>query len=73
VTDPPAADLLSVDGALLSRIHLRDLGWTRAQIDRIFGLLDVIVLPGSRKAMIRREDYLALLAQFTYDDNRVRP
>jgi hypothetical protein len=72
VIDPSAAELLERDGALLSRIHLRDLGWTRAQIDRIFGRLDNIVLPGSRKAMVRREDYLALIADCTFGDDRVR-
>jgi hypothetical protein len=73
VTGPTADQLLARDGAFLSRTHLRDLGWGRSQIDRIFGLLDVVVIDGSRRPMIRREDYLELLARSTYGDNRVRP
>jgi hypothetical protein len=73
VTDPSAAELLERDGALLSRTHLRDLGWGRAAIDRIFGRLDVIQIPGSRKPMIRASDYLALLEDSTFGNDRVRP
>lgn len=73
MTRPTAAELLDTPGALLSRSHLRDLGWGRAQIDRIFGVLDVIVIEGTRRPMIRREAYMKLVAQSTYDDSRVRP
>jgi hypothetical protein len=73
VTDPTAADLLNRDGALLTRSHLRDLGLGRAAIDHVFGTLPVIVFPGSRRPMVRREDFLKLLAESTFDDSRVRP
>jgi hypothetical protein len=70
---PSPAELLERPEALLSRTHLRDLGWGRAQIDAIFRKLDVIVIPGTTRPMIRREDYLELVAGSTYGPDDVRP
>jgi hypothetical protein len=64
--------LLETPGALLTRSHLRELGLGRAAIDAVFRQLPVVVFPGSSRPMIRREDYLELVEQSIYDDNRVR-
>jgi len=69
---PTAAELLRTEGALLTRSHLRELGLGRAAIDAIFRRLPVVVFPGSNRPHIRRENYLELVAQSTYDDGRVR-
>jgi hypothetical protein len=70
---PSAAELLSTPGAVLSRTDLRQLGWERRAIDAIFRELDVVILPGYRRPHVRVEDYLSLLEQFRYGDDRVRP
>jgi hypothetical protein len=73
VTDrPSAAQLLETPGAMLSRSHLRELGWGRSQIDAIFRKLTVHVIEGSTRPMIRREDYLELVERSGYSDGRVR-
>jgi hypothetical protein len=69
---PSAAELLQTPGALLSRTHLRELGLGRRAIDAVFRALDVVVLPGHSRPMVRREDYLALLERSTYGDDRIR-
>ena len=69
---PAAAELLTTTGALLTRSHLRELGLGRSAIDAIFRQLPVVVFPGSSRPHIRREDYLELVEQATYDDTRVR-
>jgi hypothetical protein len=71
-SNPKAAELLETPGALLTRSHLRDLGLGRAAIDAVFRRLPIVVFPGSRRPHIRREDYLELVEQATYDDTRVR-
>ena len=50
-----------------------ELGVTRAVVDAICRAVPVIVLPGSRKVLVRREDVAALLAERTYRGDRVRP
>jgi hypothetical protein len=73
VNDRPAASvLLETPGALLSRSHLRELGLERRAVDAVFRALDVVVLPGYSRPLIRAEDYLALLTRSTYRDDRVR-
>ena len=69
---PTAAELLATQNALLTRSHLRELGLGRAAVDAIFRKLPVIVFPGSSRPHVRREDYLELVAQSSYDGNRVR-
>ena len=69
---PHPTTLLDTPGAVLSRTDLRDLGWTRTQIDAIFRALDPIFIPGSRRPVVRREDYLDLLDRSTFRDDRVR-
>ena len=70
----PAPDaLLETPGALLTRSDLRGLGLERRAIDAVFRALPVVVLPGYSRPMIRADEYLALVEQFTYRDDRVRP
>ena len=70
---PSAAELLEQGVGLLTRSHLRDLGLPPAGIDVVFRQLDVVVLAGYSRPMIRVEDYLELLAESTYGRDRVRP
>lgn len=73
VRRPPAAELLETPGALLTRSHLRELGLERRAVDAVFRALPVVALPGYSRPMIRAEQYLELLEQHTYCDDRVRP
>ena len=72
VTRPTAAELLETPGALLTRSHLRELGYGRRAVDAIFRQVPVVVLPEYARPMIRVEDYLALVERSTYDEDRVR-
>lgn len=67
-----ATELLGTPGALLTRSHLRELGLERRAIDAVFRELDVVVLPGYSRPMVRVEDYLSLVERSTYDETRVR-
>ena len=69
---PTAAELLRTEGALLTRSHLAELGLGRSAVDAVFRRLPVVVFAGSSRPHIRREDYLALVAESTYNDDRVR-
>ena len=69
---PQASLLLETPGALLSRTHLRELGLERRAVDAVFRALEVVVLPGYARPLIRAEDYLKLLDRSTYRDDRVR-
>ena len=68
-----AAELLETHGALLTRTHLRDLGLERRAVDAVFRVLPVVALPGYSRPMIRAEQYLELVEEYTYRDDRVRP
>ncbi len=68
-----AAELLETHGALLTRTHLRDLGLERRAVDAVFRILPVVALPGYSRPMIRAEEYLALVEEYTYRGDRVRP
>jgi hypothetical protein len=67
-----APQLLETPGALLSRSHLRELGLERRAVDAVFRALPVVVLPGYSRALVRAEDYLRLVEESTYRDDRVR-
>jgi hypothetical protein len=69
---PTAVELLDRPGAVLSRSHLRELGWGRSAIDAIFRACDTIVPPGTEKPHIRVEDYLRVFEDSTYGEDRVR-
>lgn len=69
---PAASELLATPGALLTRSHLRELGLERRAIDAVYRALPVVALPGYTRPMVRVEDYLELVEQSTYRDDRVR-
>lgn len=69
---PAASVLLETPGALLSRTHLRELGLERRAVDAVFRALDVVVLPGYSRPLVRDADYLELLSRSTYRGDRVR-
>jgi hypothetical protein len=68
-----AGELLREPNALLTRSHLRDLGWPRTGVDVIFRTCPNIILAGYTRPVIRVADYLALLEASTYADDRVQP
>ena len=70
---PPAAELLRNPDALLTRTHLRELGYERRAVDAIFKACPNVILPGYSRPMIAVADYLALLEQSTYRGDRVHP
>lgn len=70
---PTAAELLRTDGALLTRSHLRELGLERRAVDAVFRELDVVLLPGYSRPMIRAADYLELIERHRYGNDRVHP
>ena len=63
---------LSMPDALLSRTDLRELGLPRRGVDAVFRALDVVVLPGYARPMVRVSAYLELVERSTYADDRVR-
>jgi hypothetical protein len=70
---PSAAERVATPGAVMSRTDFRELGYERRAIDVIFRALPVVVLPGYSRPLVRAEDYLKLIAENTYADDRVRP
>jgi hypothetical protein len=70
---PSTTKLLATPGALLTRSHLRQLGLERRAIDAVFRRLPVVALPGYSRPMVRAEEFLELVEQCTYRDDRVRP
>ena len=73
MTEPTADELLTRPGALLTSTHLAELGLSRRAIDAVFRALPVVILPGYRRPMIRATDYLRLLDERTFVDDRVHP
>lgn len=72
-TSTPPAELLETPNALLSRTHLRELGLERRAVDAVFRALPVVQIPGYSRPLVRVSDYLALIEQSTYREDRVRP
>jgi hypothetical protein len=70
---PTVAELLKSPGALLTRSDLRDLGLERGAVDAVFRALDVIILPGYSRPLIKVEDYLELIEDCTFGDDVVHP
>jgi hypothetical protein len=70
---PTSTELLQREGAFLSRTDLRELGLERRAVDAVFRHLPVVALPGYSRPLVRREDFLALVEEHTYRDDRVRP
>jgi hypothetical protein len=71
VNRPTAAELLEMPSALLSRTHLRELGYERRAVDAIFRSCPVVALPRYSRPLIRVADYTAFLERCTYDGTRV--
>jgi hypothetical protein len=69
---PPAAVRLGNEHALLSRTDLRELGLERRAVDAVFRELDVIVLPGYSRPLVKVADYLELIERSTHDGTSVR-
>jgi hypothetical protein len=69
---PPATELLRNPDALLSCADLRELGLERRAIDSVFRELDVIVLPGYSRPLVRASDFRELLERSTFHGDRVR-
>jgi hypothetical protein len=59
--------------AFLSRTDLRELGLERRAVDAVFRALPIVALPGYSRPLVRVADYLALIENSTYRDDRVRP
>jgi hypothetical protein len=70
---PAAIALLTMPDALLTRTHLRELGLERRAVDAVFRALPVVALPGYSRPMVRAHDYVELVEQNTFHDDRVRP
>lgn len=70
---PTAVELLGQGTGLLTRTHLRELGLERGAVDAVFRALDVVILPGYSRPMIRVEDYVELIADCTFGDDVVTP
>jgi hypothetical protein len=72
---PKPGELLATPGAVLTSSHLRELGWTRTHIDAIWRACPMIILPGTRRPVVRVDDYLAYLDAHTYrnEQPRIRP
>ena len=66
-------ELLETPDALLTRSDLRELGLERLAVDAVFRTLPIVALPGYSRPLIRARQYLELLDQHTYRDDRVRP
>ncbi len=70
---PTPAMRLERPDAFLSRSDLRELGLERRAVDAVFRELDVVVLPGYSRPLIRVGDYRALVERCTYSKDQVRP
>ena len=68
---PCASDRLGNPDALLTRSDLHELGLERRAVDAVFRALDVVVLPGYSRPMVRAEDYRRLLDECTYRGDKV--
>jgi hypothetical protein len=69
---PPAALRLSRREGFLTRTDLSALGLERRAVDAVFRALPVVVLPGYARPLIRTADYLDLIEDSTFNDDRVR-
>ena len=64
---PHPTKLVETPGAFLSRTDLRELGLERRAVDAVFRELPTVHLPGYSRALIRVEDFRALIEERTYD------
>lgn len=71
--DQQVAERLANPAAFLSRTDLRSLGLERRAVDAVFRACPVVCLPGYSRPLVRVADYVALIENSTYEDDRVRP
>jgi hypothetical protein len=69
---PSADQLARTPGGFLTRSDLECLGLSRRAVDATFRNLQVVVLPGYARPMIRVEDFQSYVQEHTYRDDRVR-
>jgi hypothetical protein len=67
------AERLKDPDAFLMRTDLEKLGLNRRAVDAVFRALPVVQFPGYSRPFVKVRDYLALIEQSTYADDRVRP
>jgi hypothetical protein len=65
-----ASGLLQNPDALLTRGDLRELELGRRAVDSVFRELDVIVLPGYSRPLVRASDFREFLERSTYANGR---
>jgi hypothetical protein len=70
---PSAAELLETPGALLSTSDLAALGLPRKAIEAVLRSVEPVYLPGYRRPLVRREDYLELIERSKHRGDQVRP
>jgi hypothetical protein len=56
-----------------ARSHLRELGLERRAVDSVFRSVPNVLLPGYTRPLVRVEDYLELIDQHTFREDRVWP
>ena len=69
---PSAEALLANPEGFLTTSDLRDLGLPRGAIESTFRALANVHVPGYSRPMIRVGDFLAFIAEHTYDESHVR-
>lgn len=69
---PPAAELLAIPQALLTRGDLAALGLTRSMVDSVFRQLPVVNFDGTRRPAVRVADYLQLVEASTFGKGSIR-
>jgi hypothetical protein len=70
---PSPQELLETPGALLSTSDLAALGLPRKAIEAVLRSVEPVYLPGYRRPLIRREDYLELIERSRHRGDRVGP
>jgi len=70
---PPASVRLARREGFLTRTDLATLGLERRAVDAVFRALPIVSVPGYARPLIRTVDYLDLIEENTFRDDRVRP
>lgn len=70
---PSPQELLATPGALLSMSDLAALGLSRRAREAVLRAVEPVYLPGYRRPLVRREDYLDLIERSQHTGDRVRP
>ena len=70
---PSPVELLERPGALLTTTDLAALGLPRKAIEAVLRSVEPVYLPGYRRPLVRREDYLELVERSQHRGDQVRP